>query len=283
MPLTVWSGPWTASVSRPARRSRRSASASGRPRPASARATRSPPRLRLGYRHVDTARIYGNEADVGAAIRDSGIAARAGLRHDEAVERRPGLRLRAARVRREPRAARPRVRRPLPHPLAGRRASGSTRGARSRSCTPTSEPRAIGVSNFLVAAPRGAVRHARRSLPRGRTRSSSRRSCSAATRARCAREHGIVVEAYSPLTRGEAARPSGRRADRRRARPHARAGAAALGHPARPRRAAEVGARASASPRTARCSTSRSTRDQMRGSTGSTRACATGWDPATMA
>jgi diketogulonate reductase-like aldo/keto reductase len=30
--------------------------------------------LRLGYRHVDTARIYGNEADVGAAVRESGVA-----------------------------------------------------------------------------------------------------------------------------------------------------------------------------------------------------------------
>jgi diketogulonate reductase-like aldo/keto reductase len=30
--------------------------------------------LRIGYRHVDTARIYGNEHDVGAAIRESGIA-----------------------------------------------------------------------------------------------------------------------------------------------------------------------------------------------------------------
>jgi methylglyoxal/glyoxal reductase len=29
--------------------------------------------LKIGYRHVDTARIYGNEADVGEAIRDSGI------------------------------------------------------------------------------------------------------------------------------------------------------------------------------------------------------------------
>ena len=29
--------------------------------------------LELGYRHVDTARIYGNEADVGAAIRASAI------------------------------------------------------------------------------------------------------------------------------------------------------------------------------------------------------------------
>jgi len=29
--------------------------------------------LRAGYRHVDTARVYGNEADVGRAIRESGI------------------------------------------------------------------------------------------------------------------------------------------------------------------------------------------------------------------
>lgn len=30
--------------------------------------------IELGYRHVDTARIYGNEGDVGTAIRDSGVA-----------------------------------------------------------------------------------------------------------------------------------------------------------------------------------------------------------------
>jgi diketogulonate reductase-like aldo/keto reductase len=30
--------------------------------------------LRLGYRHVDTARLYDNEADVGRAMRESGIA-----------------------------------------------------------------------------------------------------------------------------------------------------------------------------------------------------------------
>jgi hypothetical protein len=29
--------------------------------------------LQLGYRHIDTAAIYGNEADVGRAVKDSGI------------------------------------------------------------------------------------------------------------------------------------------------------------------------------------------------------------------
>jgi len=30
--------------------------------------------LRVGYRHVDTARVYGNEQDVGTAVRESGLA-----------------------------------------------------------------------------------------------------------------------------------------------------------------------------------------------------------------
>jgi diketogulonate reductase-like aldo/keto reductase len=29
--------------------------------------------LKVGYRHIDTARIYGNEADVGDAIRETGL------------------------------------------------------------------------------------------------------------------------------------------------------------------------------------------------------------------
>src|SRR5439155_19178726 len=30
--------------------------------------------LRVGYRHIDTARIYDNEKDVGAALRESGVS-----------------------------------------------------------------------------------------------------------------------------------------------------------------------------------------------------------------
>ena len=29
--------------------------------------------LKIGYRHIDTAYIYGNESDVGKAVRESGI------------------------------------------------------------------------------------------------------------------------------------------------------------------------------------------------------------------
>ena len=43
--------------------------------------------LDLGYRLVDTAQIYGNEADVGQAIAESGVAAREALHHHQDLDR----------------------------------------------------------------------------------------------------------------------------------------------------------------------------------------------------
>ncbi len=51
--------------------------------------------LELGYRHLDTAAIYGNEREVGQAIAASGIARDELFVDDEAVERRAGVRQRA--------------------------------------------------------------------------------------------------------------------------------------------------------------------------------------------
>ena len=47
--------------------------------------------LEVGYRHIDTATMYGNEDQIGKALRDSGAEARRGVRDDEAAvrQRRP--------------------------------------------------------------------------------------------------------------------------------------------------------------------------------------------------
>jgi diketogulonate reductase-like aldo/keto reductase len=155
--------------------------------------------LRLGYRHVDSARVYGNERDVGAAIEESGIpreevfvttklwnedqgydsalrafdasAARLGLDYVDLYLIHwpvPGKRLESWRA--------------LERIFADKRA------------------RAIGVSNFLRP-------HLEELLARATVvPAADQIECSPflqhrETRAFCA-QHGIVVEAYSPLTRG---------------------------------------------------------------------------------
>ena len=155
--------------------------------------------LRFGYRHVDTARIYGNEADVGAAVRESGIARGevfvttklwnddqgydSALRAYDASLKRLGL---------------DDVDLYLIHwPVAGKRLESWRALERLYE---EKRARAIGVSNFLephLLELLGKAHHVPAVNQIELTPFLQRRE----TRALC-RKHGIVVEAYSPLTRG---------------------------------------------------------------------------------
>jgi diketogulonate reductase-like aldo/keto reductase len=156
--------------------------------------------LRFGYRHIDTARAYENEADVGAAIRDSGIPRdqifvttklwntdqgyKPALRAFDASLQRLGL---------------DHVDLYLLHwPVASKRLE-SWRALEE--LFERKRARSIGVSNYLVS-------HLEELLPKARyVPAVNQIELSpflqrAATVALC-RKHGIVVEAYSPLTHGK--------------------------------------------------------------------------------
>ncbi len=107
--------------------------------------------LEVGYRHIDTAQMYGNEKGVGEAVRESGLD-RSDVfvtsklnnghhAHDDAL----------AGVRRDARGTRLRLRRPVLDPLAAarhrRRLRRDVEGAWRRS-TAAAAAKAIGVSNF---------------------------------------------------------------------------------------------------------------------------------------
>ncbi|HET9990369.1 MAG TPA: aldo/keto reductase [Kofleriaceae bacterium] len=155
--------------------------------------------LELGYRHIDTARIYQNEADVGAAVKASPVPRAevfvttklwnddqgydSALRALDASLGRLGLDY---------------VDLYLIHwPVAGKRRD-SWRALEQAFAD--GKAKAIGVSNYLVPHLREVLDHAK-VVPHVNqielTPFLQRRD----TRALCA-EHRIVVEAYSPLTRG---------------------------------------------------------------------------------
>lgn len=155
--------------------------------------------LRVGYRHIDTARIYGNEEDVGAAIRESGIPREeifvttklwnddqgydSALRtFDESLER---LDLGYVDLY-------------LIHWPVPRRRLESWRALERIKAE--GRARAIGVSNFLVPHLEElfTVANEPPSVDQIEIHPFLQHR---AARALCAR-HGIVVEAYSPLTRG---------------------------------------------------------------------------------
>ena len=156
--------------------------------------------LDLGYRHVDTARIYGNEVDVGAAVRASGVAREEvfvttklwnadqgyeqAQRAFDASLQRLGLDYVDLYL--------------LHWPVAGKRLESWRALERIQA---DGRARSIGVSNFLVPHLEELLGKAKQVPAVNQielTPFLQRRE----TRALCAK-HDIVVEAYSPLTHGQ--------------------------------------------------------------------------------
>jgi diketogulonate reductase-like aldo/keto reductase len=156
--------------------------------------------LRIGYRHVDTARIYGNESDVGEAIRASGVRREevfvttklwnADQGYDSALAafdaslERLGLAYVDLYL--------------LHWPMPGKRLESWRALEKLHG---EKRARAIGVSNFLEPHLRELLAKAK-VVPAANQIELSPFLQRRETQAFC-RQHGIVVEAYSPLTRGE--------------------------------------------------------------------------------
>jgi methylglyoxal/glyoxal reductase len=155
--------------------------------------------LELGYRHVDTARVYGNEADVGAAIKASSVPRDqvfvttklwndghgydAALRELDASLGKLGMEY---------------VDLYLIHwPVPGKRRDSWRALERAFG---DGRARAIGVSNYMVPHLRELLGEAK-VVPHVNQIELSPFLQRRDTCALC-REHGIVVEAYCPLTRG---------------------------------------------------------------------------------
>jgi len=156
--------------------------------------------LRLGYRHIDTAHLYGNEEDVGRAVRASElpreeIFVTTKLWNDDhgydAAQR--------AFDRSLARLGLDYVDLYLIHwPVPGRRRD-SWRALEK--IFADGRARAIGVSNYMRPHLSELLDHAK-TVPAADQIEITPYLQHRETRAYC-KKHGIVVEAYSPLTRGE--------------------------------------------------------------------------------
>ncbi|HKJ93561.1 MAG TPA: aldo/keto reductase [Longimicrobiales bacterium] len=157
--------------------------------------------LELGYRHVDTAKAYGNEADVGAAIRESGVAREDVFvttklwNEDHGFERTLGALDGSLR-----RLGMDYVDLYLVHwPVEGLRLE-SWRALEA--LLTEGKARAIGVSNYMVRHldelfGHAAIVPAVNQIELSPFNLESRRDV-----VDLCRERGIVIEAYSPLTKG---------------------------------------------------------------------------------
>lgn len=154
--------------------------------------------LALGYRHVDTAEMYANEAAVGAGLRASGVA-RGDIHLTTKVwwEHLAPDALRAAFAASLKRLGTDYVDLLLihwPHPTMDLPAALGAMVALKEQ----GQVRAIGVSNFTVALMQEAVRHA----PIACNQVEYHLLLGQAKVREFARAHGIVVTAYAPVGRG---------------------------------------------------------------------------------
>lgn len=160
--------------------------------------------LDLGYRHIDTAQMYGNETEVGWAMRESGLARDAIFLTTKLA---PGN-LAAAAVRRTAeeslrRLATDHVDLLLIHWPTGEAPLGETLGALA-ALRAAGKTRYIGVSNFNVALLQEAIETHGANLLCNQVEYHpylSQRAVLAAVR-----RQGMMLTAYSPLARGRVQR-----------------------------------------------------------------------------
>ena len=155
--------------------------------------------LEIGYRHIDTAQAYENEAEVGKALAASGVPRNelfltTKLWRDE-FARRP----RAARGRRLARAAAGRLRRPPAPALAQRRRPARGDAGRARPAARGGLVRHYGVSNV----PAGMLREALKLAPIFADQVEFHPYLGQQKLVDLAVEKDFMVTAYSPLARGK--------------------------------------------------------------------------------
>ena len=159
--------------------------------------------LELGYRHVDTADMYGNEAEVGRAMRDSGIARDAIF----LTTKVPPGKLRAAAARRAAeeslrKLATPYVDLLLVHWPSSEAPLAETLDAFA-ALRREGKARDIGVSNFSPTLLKEAVERHGADLLCNQVEYHPYHAPSALLAA--ARGYGMMLTAYSPVARGRAA------------------------------------------------------------------------------
>jgi diketogulonate reductase-like aldo/keto reductase len=155
--------------------------------------------LEAGYRHVDTARIYGNEADVGAAIRESGVPRDEVFVTTKLWNADHGYdKTRRAAAGSLARLGIERVDLYLVHwPVAGLRLD-TWRAMETLHAE--GKARAIGVSNYMVRHLEELLGAAR--VPPAANQVELSPFLHPQELVRFCAANGIVIEAYSPLTRG---------------------------------------------------------------------------------